>query len=208
MRQRTQTLFPPIRGDIFLGACFLQHESCLNGGGPTGCIYPSVLLPTTSVVSYISILLGWLGVGTSKSCWLLWGLFLWGFWICWWIWCSRCSMGRAIYNQVDFVAEPAVAQRYPTASIHLHLILSVTKYLYDPPRLCPLTRVFTILVLDLDRVSDLKFLEWAAILVVKLFVLHVLLAIANSLSSLISFHCFHVWYLSLRTRRWSLMIWP
>ena len=85
-------------------------------------------------------------------------------------------MRRAIHDWVDFAEEPAVAQHYPTASIHSHLVLSVTMCLYHSPRLCPSTGVFTILVLDLDRVSDLKFLEWVATLVVKLFVSHVSLS--------------------------------
>ena len=89
---------------------------------------------------------------------------------------------------------------YLTTSIHSHLALSVTMCLYNPPCLCPSMGVFTILVLDLDRISDLKFLAWVA------FQMR-LLAIAPSLSLHITFHCFRVWYFSLRTRRWSLMIW-
>ena len=77
-----------------------------------------------------------------------------GVWICRRIWSSQCGVKRAIHDRVDFAEEPAVVQCYPTASIHLHLVLSVTMCLYDPLRLCPSTGVFTILVLDLDQVSD------------------------------------------------------
>ena len=68
MRQRTCAIFLVFVGADSL-ALFFWHESCLKGWEPTGCIYPPVLLPTTSVILSlsISISLGWLSVVTLIS---------------------------------------------------------------------------------------------------------------------------------------------
>ena len=168
MRKKTRAIFPVFQGTDFLALVFYDMRVVLTVVGGDRLGIPSCVASTTSVVSFtlISISLAWrrdIDI-LFHIHWRLWGLFLWGLWICRRIWGSRCSTRRAIHDRVAFVEELAVVQRYPTAFIHSHLVLSVTMCLYDPPRLCPST------VLDLDRVFNLKYLEWAATLVIKLFV--------------------------------------
>ena len=126
MHQRTCAIFP-----IFVGTDSLPLVFCDIRVVLTVWDWPIVYtllycFPSTS----ISISLGWLGVMTLMYHRLLWGLFLWGHWICRWIWGSQCGMRQAIHDQVNFAEELVVAQRYLIASIHSNLVLLV---IYDPP---------------------------------------------------------------------------
>ena len=138
MRQRNREIFPVFVGTDSLALVFCDMRVVLTVGEwpilfTFLCCFPPHLwcLPHPFLFRWVGMVSWhWYPVRYPSA---PLGFVPRGLWICWQIWGSRCGLRQAIHDQVDFVEEPVVAQRYPAASIHSYLLLSVTMCLYDPP---------------------------------------------------------------------------